>query len=148
MLRTFEENEGGLLNFARSYKRMGIQVQENNDIVFKEWAPGAKSLSIVSSRRVDPVVRGLQRVAQGSISRPEGLLRRLDRDAQGRPEWGASDQARLTLQDPGGKAGWAKGSRTIDIVQVDKNSAWARYLIQNKDTLLYDCVYWRPENPY
>ena len=32
--------------------------------------------------------------------------------------------------------------------QADKNPAWARYLVQNEDTFLFDGVFWNPENPY
>jgi 1,4-alpha-glucan branching enzyme len=36
------------LGISRSYKRFGLQVQPNNDVSYKEWAPSAKSLTLVS----------------------------------------------------------------------------------------------------
>jgi len=47
LLSTLEKNEGSLLNFSRSYTHMGLQIKEGNIIEYKEYAPGALSLSIV-----------------------------------------------------------------------------------------------------
>ena len=45
-LKMFKDNEGGLLNIGRSYKKYGLNVQPNGDIIYKEWAPGANSIAI------------------------------------------------------------------------------------------------------
>lgn len=42
------DGEGGLLKVASSFEKYGLQLQENGDIIYREWAPAAKSLSIVS----------------------------------------------------------------------------------------------------
>ncbi len=42
------DGEGGLLELARSYKRFGLHLLPNGDLTYKEWAPAAKGLSIVS----------------------------------------------------------------------------------------------------
>jgi len=47
MLENLEKNEGSLKNFSHSYNHMGINVREGNVIEYKEYAPGAHSLSIV-----------------------------------------------------------------------------------------------------
>lgn len=49
-LSKFEDNEGGFLNFARSYKKFGLNINESGDLVYREWAPGAKQLSLVRFR--------------------------------------------------------------------------------------------------
>lgn len=36
--------ENGLLSFTESYKRYGTHVDENNNVVCLEWAPGAKNV--------------------------------------------------------------------------------------------------------
>ena len=33
-------------------------------------------------------------------------------------------------------------------VKADKNPAWSRYEEQNKDSNLFDGVFWNPEHPY
>jgi len=45
-LDIFAGAEGGLEKIARSYKKFGLNVQENGDITLMEWAPNAKSMSI------------------------------------------------------------------------------------------------------
>ena len=42
----FYDNEGGILNLARSYTKYGLNQQLNGDIEYMEWAPNALSLSI------------------------------------------------------------------------------------------------------
>ncbi|GMM33735.1 1,4-alpha-glucan branching enzyme [Saccharomycopsis crataegensis] len=46
-LDTFQENEGGILKFADSYKTYGLQAHPDKSITYKEWAPNAKSASLV-----------------------------------------------------------------------------------------------------
>lgn len=38
-----------MLEFARSYKRFGLNVNENGDLVYREWAPAAKGISLVNN---------------------------------------------------------------------------------------------------
>lgn len=37
---------GGLVEFASSYKKRGIYINEKGNQVYKEWAPGAKEVYI------------------------------------------------------------------------------------------------------
>ncbi|CAH0562702.1 unnamed protein product [Brassicogethes aeneus] len=39
-----EENGGGLDNFTKAYKYYGMNVQPDNSIICREWAPGAKQI--------------------------------------------------------------------------------------------------------
>lgn len=45
-LRRLDEEEG-LDVFTRSYLRMGLNVQPNGDILYREWAPNAISASLI-----------------------------------------------------------------------------------------------------
>ena len=40
-IKTINETEGGLEKFSRGYETLGLQVQENGDIHYREWAPNA-----------------------------------------------------------------------------------------------------------
>lgn len=46
-INCFTGEAGSFANFARSYKRYGLNVNENGDIEYREWAPAAKELSLV-----------------------------------------------------------------------------------------------------
>jgi 1,4-alpha-glucan branching enzyme len=43
----FESEAGTFLEFTRSYKKFGLNINADGDLVYREWAPGAKELSIV-----------------------------------------------------------------------------------------------------
>ena len=45
-MQTFKDAEGGVLNIGRSYTKYGLNVQPNGDMIYNEWAPNAKSISI------------------------------------------------------------------------------------------------------
>lgn len=47
-LKTFDENENGLLEFASSYKKYGLQPNPKDfSITYKEWAPNAVRASLI-----------------------------------------------------------------------------------------------------
>lgn len=45
----FESEAGTFLEFTRSYKKFGLNINADGDLVYREWAPGAKELSLVRS---------------------------------------------------------------------------------------------------
>lgn len=40
------QSEGGFDKFSKSYERYGLNVQPNNDIVYREWAPNAQTAAL------------------------------------------------------------------------------------------------------
>jgi hypothetical protein len=40
-MKMFSDNEGGIINIARSYTKYGLNQLPNNDIEYMEWAPNA-----------------------------------------------------------------------------------------------------------
>ena len=46
-IKTLDETEGGLEKFSRGFQRYGLNVLENGDIVYREWAPNAKQASLI-----------------------------------------------------------------------------------------------------
>jgi hypothetical protein len=49
LLKEIEKNEGSLLKFSESYKRMGLNVTDNG-IEYREYAPGAHGITIVRKK--------------------------------------------------------------------------------------------------
>lgn len=47
LINEIDKNEGGLLNFCKGYEKLGLNVRENG-IEYREYAPGAKSITIVN----------------------------------------------------------------------------------------------------
>ena len=50
-IKEIENNEKSLIEFSQSYKNMGLHALKDNSLSFREYAPGAKAISIV--RRFD-----------------------------------------------------------------------------------------------
>lgn len=44
----FEGEAGSFTDFARSYKKFGLNINSDGKLEYREWAPGAKALSLVS----------------------------------------------------------------------------------------------------
>ena len=128
-LETIEKNEKSLIDFANSYKHMGLILQENNDIIYKEYAPGARGIAIF------------------------GEFNNWNRDQY----WLTRDQFgfwSITLPNVDGEP-MIKHNTKVKVSVVlangnkeDRNPIWSRYLIQNKQTFLFDTVFWNPPQKY
>ena len=46
-IKRLNETDGGLEKFSRGYEIFGFQVQPNNDIIYREWAPNAKEANLI-----------------------------------------------------------------------------------------------------
>lgn len=43
----FEKDAGSLLDFAHSYNQFGLNINQDGDLEYREWAPNAKEVSLV-----------------------------------------------------------------------------------------------------
>lgn len=43
----FAAEAGSFLEFARSYKKFGLNINANGDLEYREWAPVAREVSLV-----------------------------------------------------------------------------------------------------
>ena len=46
-LKSIDQYEGGLAHFAEGYKSMGLQVDGNAGVRYKEWAPNATAACLI-----------------------------------------------------------------------------------------------------
>jgi 1,4-alpha-glucan branching enzyme len=42
----FEKDYGSLLEFAHSYNKFGLNINQDGDLEYREWAPNAKEVSL------------------------------------------------------------------------------------------------------
>ena len=42
-----EQTEGGFDNFTKGYTKLGFNLQHNNDILYREWAPNAVTANLI-----------------------------------------------------------------------------------------------------
>jgi hypothetical protein len=43
----FTQEAGSFIEFTRSYKKFGLNINKDGDLEYREWAPSARELSIV-----------------------------------------------------------------------------------------------------
>ena len=129
-MKVFKDAEGGLLEIAHSYKKFGMHVREDNSVVFNEWAPAALSLSLFGDfnnwNREQYYGKKNQYGCWQIVIPPA---------ADGSCQIKHYTKYKIRIEGP-------------DHIKRDKNSAWATYCVQNKESFLYDCVYWHPEKPF
>ncbi|RGB34620.1 CBM Family 48/Glycoside Hydrolase Family 13 protein, partial [Rhizophagus diaphanus] len=46
-VKEINQNEGGYDKFSHGYKRFGLNVLPNGDIIYREWAPNAVAASLI-----------------------------------------------------------------------------------------------------
>ena len=113
-----------LEDFANGYLYYGLHKREDSWI-FREWAPNASSVHLVgdfSDWKVDERFR-LRSTANGNWE----LVVPLDKIKH-------LDLYRLSIQWKGG--------------QGDRIPAWARRVVQDEKSLIYNAQVWEPDQPY
>ena len=122
--------EKSIIDFAHSYERLGVHVTENNDIIYKEYAPGAKSVSLCgdfNSWNRDQYQGQIDEYGFWTVKIPNNY-------GQCPIPHGSKIKASVKLAD-----GYSR---------VDRNPVWSRYLLQNKESYIYDAVFWNPPEKY
>lgn len=117
-------NVDSLSEFANGYDYFGFH-KTNEGWVFREWAPNATEIFIIgdfSGWKPDPRYK-LDRIEHGQWEKylDEDLLKH-------------GDIYRLLIRWDGGEG--------------DRIPAWARRVVQDKDTLIFNAQVWHPEKPY
>ena len=129
LLHQIESNEKSLENFSNSYQNMGLHVLPNGDIKYREYAPGARGIALF------------------------GEFNNWNRDQY----WAKRDQYgfwELTIPNEDGKPRIKHKTKVKCNVVLsngqwaDRNPIWIEYLYQNTQSLIFDGVFWNPEEKY
>lgn len=126
LLKEINKNEGSLFDFAKSYNKMGFSLNEEGLIVFKEYAPGAKALTIFgdfNDWNRDEFALTKDNFGFWSITFPDEI------------KIPHLSKVKLNLTTHTGK-------------REDRNPVYIKYLLQNSDSLLFDSIYWNPPEFY
>ena len=128
-LDEIERNEGSIENFANSYQRYGLHLQPNNDIVYREYAPSAKGISLCGE------FNGWNRDQYWAKRDEFGCWTLTIPNNNGQPAIHHNTKIKCNVVLP-------------DNSRADRNPIWSRYLIQDKGTFLFDAVFWNPPSQY
>ena len=128
-LNEIAKNENSILDFANSYKEMGVHINQNNDIIYKEYAPGAKAIALFGE--FNNWKRDEYWAQKDNFGKWELILP--NNNGQPKIQHNTKIKCNVILGD----GNW-----------MDRNPIWSNYLIQNKESLIYDSVFWNPEKQY
>ena len=129
MLNEIVRNEKTLANFGKSYKNMGINILPNGDIKYREYAPGAKGISLFGE------FNNWNKEQYWALKDKFGYWELIIPNENGSPriQHGQIVKANVVLED----GNW-----------MERNPIWSRYLIQNKESMILENIFWNPEIKY
>ena len=129
ILNQIEQNEKSLENFANSYKTMGLHALENGDILYKEYAPGARGIALFGE------FNDWNRDQYWAKRDKYGFWELIIPSINGKPriEHNTKVKCHVVLANE---------------ERADRNPIWCTYLVQNKESFIYDSVFWNPPEPY
>ncbi|KZZ94887.1 1,4-alpha-glucan branching enzyme [Moelleriella libera RCEF 2490] len=122
-----ESSEGGLEKFSRGFELFGLNVNEDNSITYREWAPNALSASIVGDfnnwdRKTHPMNKTSFGVFELKIPAKNGQV-----------AIGHNSKIKISLELPSGEF-------------VDRLPAWIKYVTQDLSvSTAYDARFWNPD---
>ncbi len=126
----YADNEGSFENFYRSYNKYGLQLKENGDIEYREWAPCAKALSLFGD------FNGWNRDANHCTRDDYGIWTlTLKKKEDGTTAISHNDRFKCCVTKENGE-------------RVDRVPAWSQFSMQNPQTMLYEGVFFNPPEKY
>ncbi|CAG8651001.1 13134_t:CDS:10 [Acaulospora morrowiae] len=122
-----KSNEGGYDQFTKGYEKFGINVQTNGDIIYREWAPGAVTASLIDNwdRTAHPMKKNSFGVWEIHI--PANF---------GRPAIPHNSKIKISMTTQSGE-------------HIDRLPAWIKRVTQDLSVSeAYDAVFWNPPQKY
>jgi len=125
-----EENEGGYDKFSKGYLRFGLNVQPNNDILYREWAPGVTSANLVGDfnnwdRGSHPMKRDDYGVWEITVPAQNG-----------QPAIPHNTKVKISMTKPDGE-------------RIERLPAYITRVVQDLSVSpIYEAVFWNPPQKY
>ncbi|KAK9468816.1 glycoside hydrolase superfamily [Lipomyces arxii] len=129
-LSRFQKDEGGITEFSKGYEKYGLHVQQNGDILYREWAPNAVEASLFGD------FNGWDRF-QYKMSRDDfGVWSVTIPSNDGVPAIPHDTKIKIAMTLPSG-------------AHVDRIPAWITRVTQDLSiSPVYDAVFWNPPEKY
>ena len=128
-LMEIEMKENSLENFSKSYEYMGVNILSNGDIKYREYAPGAKGISIYGE------FNNWNKEQYWAQKDKYGFWEIIIPNENGHPkiQHGQILKINVVLED----GNW-----------MERNPIWSKYLVQNRHSQLLENILWNPEIKY
>ncbi|KAG5461603.1 MAG: glycoside hydrolase superfamily, partial [Olpidium bornovanus] len=129
-LDRINKNDAGYDKFTRAYEHFGLHSTPNG-IVYREWAPGATSASLIGEfNNWDWNAHPMKRDQYGvwEVAVPNS--------SDGSPAIPHNSKIKISMTSPTGE-------------RFDRLPAWSRYVVQDLNVSpIYDAVFWNPPEKY
>ncbi|KAH7158855.1 glycoside hydrolase superfamily [Fusarium sp. MPI-SDFR-AT-0072] len=125
-IKTINDTEGGLEKFSRGTEKFGFNVDANNNIIYREWAPNATAAFLIGDfnnwdRNAHPMTKNDFGVFEITIPAKDG-----------QPAIPHLSKVKISLNLPNGE-------------HVDRLPAWIKYVTQDLSVSpAYDAHFWNP----
>ncbi|KAI7765038.1 hypothetical protein LZL87_005751 [Fusarium oxysporum] len=125
-IKTINDTEGGLEKFSRGTEKFGFNVNANNNIIYREWAPNATAAFLIGDfnnwdRNAHPMTKNDFGVFEIAIPAKDG-----------QPAIPHLSKVKISLNLPNGE-------------HVDRLPAWIKYVTQDLSVSpAYDAHFWNP----
>lgn len=125
-IKTIDDNEGGLEKFSRGAEKFGLNVDKDNNIVYREWAPNAVEAWLFGD--FNDWQRGPHTMTKDSFGVWEITLPAVN----GEPAIPHNSKLKISLKTPSGEI-------------LDRLPAWIKYVTQDLSVSpAYDARFWNP----
>ncbi|MCJ1354246.1 MAG: alpha-1,4-glucan branching enzyme [Icmadophila ericetorum] len=125
-IKTINDHEGGLDKFSKGFLRYGFNVQENGDIVYREWAPNATQAFLIGD------FNGWNREATPMTRKEYGVWELILPAKDGQPAISHNSKVKISMILPTGE-------------RIERLPAWITRVVQDMNVSpAYDAVLWNP----
>lgn len=125
-IKTIDATEGGLEQFSKGYNTYGINVDANNNITYREWAPNATQAFVIGD------FNNWDRNSHPMKKNEFGVFEIVLPAQNGEPAIAHNSKLKISLALPSGE-------------RVDRLPAWITYVTQDLSVSpAYDARFWNP----
>ncbi|KAI5476961.1 Glycoside Hydrolase Family 13 protein [Pseudohyphozyma bogoriensis] len=122
--------ENGFDAFSKGYVKYGFNVLPDNSIVYREWAPGAETASLIGE------FNGWDRFSHQMKKNPFGTFEITIPPVGGQPAIPHDSKVKISMTKPGGE-------------RIERVPAWIKRVTQDLSVSpVYDAVFWNPPHKY
>ncbi|PMD56232.1 glycoside hydrolase family 13 protein [Hyaloscypha bicolor E] len=125
-IKTINETEGGLEKFSRGKEKFGINIDKQNNITYREWAPNATQAFLIGE------FNDWNRESHPMKKDPYGVFEVVIPARDGQPAIAHNSKIKISMVTPSGE-------------RIERIPAWITYVTQDLDiSPVYDARFWNP----
>lgn len=125
-IKKIDETEGGLEKFSRGFEKFGINIDKQNNITYREWAPNATQAFLIGE------FNDWNRESHPMKKDPYGVFEVVIPAREGEPAIKHNSKIKISMVTPSGE-------------RIERIPAWITYVTQDLHiSPVYDARFWNP----